>query len=319
MIRLVGALTVLWSFIPAEACTCEAPAKDLKSYLASADVIFEGVAGESVPTTPPSNKGMFRPVSATATTFTVKRVWKGDVTMLTRVLSTEPCGLSFEKGQAWLVHAWKNDDGSFSTGRCSGSRELGMAERELDWLRTGAKSVGARPASTMTAWKKEKGGTSRELRFTDMAGEHLVKFNLTDVKSKKVEDGYARSRELVVTHTLGGKAVWQAKDFVKQCVFDLALELYDDSVEVTDVDENGFGEISFLYKLGCRSDVSPDTAKLLLYEGPTKFALRGETREQVGETEFAGGEFQADPAFETAPAAFLDFATAKWRRVIGVK
>lgn len=181
-------------------------------------------------------------------------------------------------------------------------------------------SLCAAPEAKLTDWKPGRPGATRELRFTDTAGEHVVKFTLSDVKTKKTRDGSARSRDLLVTHTVGKKQVWQAKDFVQQCEFDLTLELVEGSIEVTDVDGNGQGEISFLYRLGCRSDVSPDGMKLLMYEGATKYALRGESKAQVSDTEFIGGEFQADPAFDKAPAVFSDFAQAKWKRlVIGVK
>ncbi|MGV3619417.1 MAG: M949_RS01915 family surface polysaccharide biosynthesis protein [Archangium sp.] len=175
-----------------------------------------------------------------------------------------------------------------------------------------ALSLAAAPDAKLTDWKNGV----RELRFTDKAGEHLVKFVLSDVKKKKSSEGWSKSRDLLVTHTIGKKQIWQAKDFVQQCEFDLQLEVVDGSIEVSDVDENGQGEVSFLYRLGCRSDVSPDGMKLLMYEGPTKFALRGESKERVSETEFMGGEFQADPAFDKAPAVFLDFATAKWKRLV---
>ncbi|PZR11467.1 MAG: hypothetical protein DI536_17735 [Archangium gephyra] len=175
-----------------------------------------------------------------------------------------------------------------------------------------ALSLAAAPQAKLT---EPKPGT-RELRFTDKAGEHLVTFVLSDVKKKKSSEGWSKSRDLLVTHTIGNKQVWQAKDFVQKCEFDLQLELVDGSIEVTDVDENGQGEVSFLYRLGCRSDVSPDGMKLLMYEGTTKYALRGESKERVSDTDFIGGEFQADAAFERAPAAFFDFATAKWKRLV---
>lgn len=179
-------------------------------------------------------------------------------------------------------------------------------------------ALAAAPAATLSSPVETKAGAwSRTLSFTDRAGAHLVKFELTAPKVKKVEDDMEeRSRLLTVVHTVKGKEVWRAKDFVEKCVFDLTLEFIDGSIEVTDLDDDGEGEISFLYQLTCRSDVSPLTAKLLMYEGSTKYALRGTSRERVGEKEFMGGEFDTDPAFGKAPKAFLPFAEAKWKRLI---
>jgi hypothetical protein len=162
------------------------------------------------------------------------------------------------------------------------------------------------------------GARTQELRFTDKAGEHLVRFDFSSIKEKpeKGDDMGSRSQQLQITHTVGKKEVWKAKDFVNGCPFDLTLELVDGSIEVTDLDDDGEAEISFLYKLTCRSDVSPLSGKLLMYEGATKYAVRGDTRERVGEKEYMGGQYTLDPAFASAPKPFVEFAKAKWQRLI---
>ncbi len=164
------------------------------------------------------------------------------------------------------------------------------------------------PQSSVSNWTNVKGVETRELRFLD----HVVRFTLSAEKKTKA----GRSRELTVVHTAGTKELWRAKDFVKDCEFDLTLQVIEGSIKVTDLDDDGEPEVSFLYKLACRSDVSPLTAKLLFYEGTKKYALRGETRERVGETEYAGGAFAADPSFEQAPKPFAEFARAQWKALV---
>jgi hypothetical protein len=177
--------------------------------------------------------------------------------------------------------------------------------------------LSAAPQAALTPWTSAKGVDARELRFTDKAGEHVVRFGLSaERREKGPDDSIIRSRELVVIHTIGKKEVWRAKDFVEKCEFDLTLDVVEGSIKVTDLDDDGEAEISFLYRLSCRSDVSPLTAKLLLYEGAAKYALRGETKERVGEKEFAGGTFTPDPAFEKAPRPFLEFAKAQWNALV---
>lgn len=175
-------------------------------------------------------------------------------------------------------------------------------------------ALSAVSAVSLAPWEKAKGGQTRELHFTDKEGAHTVKFFLGDLRQKKIEEGYTRDRDLTVTHTIGKREVWKAKDFVKQCEFDLELEVLENSIEVTDLDDDGIAEVSFLYKLGCRSDVSPLDVKLLMYEGSTKYALRGQSYERVGETEYMGGEFKPD--FGDAPPAFVDYAKARWQRLV---
>lgn len=176
--------------------------------------------------------------------------------------------------------------------------------------------LSAAPQNSVSPWSTVKGVDSRELRFSDRSGEHVVRFTLGAERKKQQGEAILRSRELLVTHAVGKKEVWRAKDFVEACEFDLSLEVVEGSIRLTDLDEDGEPEVSFLYRLGCRSDVSPLTAKLLLYEGGTKYALRGQSKEQVGEAEFAGGDFTADKAFGQAPKAFLEFATGQWRQLV---
>lgn len=131
--------------------------------------------------------------------------------------------------------------------------------------------------------------------------------------------------QLLVTHEVEGpknkwSRVFQAKDFVKDCEFDLTLELVPGLAELSDADGDGELEVSFAYLLGCRSDVSPLTMKLLTYEGATKYALRGTNKVIVseledGKREFQGGDFEADPAFEPAPK-LLEHAKARWAKAL---
>jgi hypothetical protein len=155
-----------------------------------------------------------------------------------------------------------------------------------------------------------KGGAeARELRYTDSAGQHVVRFELSAITTKTIDDLEQKTRTLRVSDRVGGKALWSAKDFIEPCPFDLLFELAKDSIEVTDLDDDGVAEVSFAYLLACRSDVSPANAKLLLYEGQAKYALRGTARDMGG-----GGTFTVDPALVKGPPAFRAYAEAKWRK-----
>ena len=61
-------------------------------------------------------------------------------------------------------------------------------------------------------------------------------------------------------------------DFEKDCGdYDLFLEFIDHSIQVTDLDNNHIGEITFAYKKACISDVSPLGLKLMILENGNKF------------------------------------------------
>ncbi|MBM4780247.1 MAG: hypothetical protein GQE15_21310 [Archangiaceae bacterium] len=171
--------------------------------------------------------------------------------------------------------------------------------------------AGVGPVTLSAPVTAKNGATVRELKFRDTAGEHVVRFELSRVTTKTVDELEQKTRTLKVSHRVGAKELWSAKDFVETCPFDLLLEVVEGSVEVTDLNDDGMAEVSFAYLLACRSDVSPASAKLLLYEGAAKYALRGSAQDMGG-----GGEFTADPAFEKAPKGFRAFAEAKWKRLL---
>lgn len=69
----------------------------------------------------------------------------------------------------------------------------------------------------------------------------------------------------------------QITDKEDHCEFDNDLQFLTESLRITDLDKNKYAEITFMYKLGCRSDVSPITLKLMVIENGNKAAIRGNT------------------------------------------
>lgn len=109
--------------------------------------------------------------------------------------------------------------------------------------------------------------------------------------------------------TLNGefKLLRETTDFVKDCEFDLLISHELDAISLTDFDQDEIGEITFVYRTHCTSDVSPSTQKLIMLEDGNKYPLRGTTK--VFEY---GGEYTVGDEFKTAPAAFLEHAKQLW-------
>jgi hypothetical protein len=107
--------------------------------------------------------------------------------------------------------------------------------------------------------------------------------------------------------------LWKITDFERECAFDLYAGFLKNSLVITDLDSNGVAESSFLYKLSCRSDVSPATLKLMMHEGATKYAIRGTTKVPG---DGGGGEMNVDPAFKTANPLFQNFAVEQWKKFV---
>ncbi len=153
--------------------------------------------------------------------------------------------------------------------------------------------------------------------WTDAVGDHYALFTskTTEVKSMHsiylqvdVYDG-AAGKPLKLTRSV--------KDLSEKCEFDNTTKFVDHSVMLSDFDGDSVQELVFAYTTGCRSDVSPDTMKLLVLEGKDKHILRGQTRERVSDTEFVGGTFKPE-GFKKA-SKLLDGAKAHWTTLIGTK
>lgn len=151
-------------------------------------------------------------------------------------------------------------------------------------------------------------------RWEDATGENLLV--LTQVPEfQHGSDPDLRDAELYGYQFTeqGGtwRQVWKIQDFVRECPNDITASHIADSVAVTDLDQDGTAENSFLYRIACRGDVSPATQKLMMHEGASKYALRGTARIEMG-GEGYGGEYTVDTAFDGAPTSFLEHAKERW-------
>ena len=157
-------------------------------------------------------------------------------------------------------------------------------------------------------------------RWNDKNGENILILTKTNLKEKKVrKSGYEETDlecELYGYHYVssGGSysLLWKIQDFVKECWFDLTLDFIPGSLSITGLNENGIAESTFLYKMSCRSDVSPSELKLMMHENDVKYALRGEMLIKM-EGFTAGGNYKVDKSFDSAPDGFLDYAKSQWK------
>lgn len=152
------------------------------------------------------------------------------------------------------------------------------------------------------------------VKWEDKMGSNVVIVTETEEKAR----GDFRSKELFAYHFIiegkTGRQLWKIQDFVKDCEFDLTLNYIKNSLTITDLDSNNIAETCFMYKLSCRSDVSPNDLKLMMHEGDKKYAIRGTTRITItGEGKY-GGEMKIDQAFNTAPREFTEFAKKHWKK-----
>ena len=149
---------------------------------------------------------------------------------------------------------------------------------------------------------KVRGEFAGALSWTDKYGKHAVVFGI------KTHEGEASTTSMLVAdfQSWEGDAWVSQREFkerVDKCEFDTSLEPFVGDWSVTDLDHNGIAEVTFAWKAGCRSDVSPVTHKVLLVgfdaeARVAKYVLRG-----TGGIEIAGA---LDPASSANPrSAYL--------------
>ncbi|MFT4600189.1 MAG: hypothetical protein ACI857_000360 [Arenicella sp.] len=151
------------------------------------------------------------------------------------------------------------------------------------------------------SWKDENGTNY----FIRTMGEAEMEYPETDGDDKYSQYLYAYH----YVENLKGEfsLLRQITDFIKDCEFDIIVSHELDALELSDLDQDSYGEITFVYRTACTSDVSPSTQKLIMLEDGEKYAIRG-TTSVMGE----GGEFEMGEEFESAPETFQPWAENIW-------
>ena len=158
-------------------------------------------------------------------------------------------------------------------------------------------------------------------RWTDKNGMNIVFFMQREVKKAEKDEPERLTRDLIVYHLAKKegeeyKLIRKVQDATKECSFENRAKFEETSVTVTDINKDGYGELTFAYKLGCSSELSPDTYKLIMLENGEKYAIRGNTIVQLGKDVY-GGETIIDPSFDNAPEGFLNHAKEIWVKFQG--
>lgn len=149
----------------------------------------------------------------------------------------------------------------------------------------------------------------KKVQFNDKNGVNY----LIATTEENVKDDYT-TKKLWVEHfiendTKEPKLLREITDFERDCPVDNQLEIIKDSFSVTDLDKNGYAEIIFIYKTGCKGDVSTSGLKLMVLENGTKAAVRGKTIIKEFKTP---RDMTPDAAFKKLPKVIQDKAIALW-------
>jgi len=171
--------------------------------------------------------------------------------------------------------------------------------------------------SAVPAALKRSGRVVQALRYTDRTGTYTVLATESGpAADSAAESSDGQRADLYAYHypTTGAAPTWQVHDFVADCPLDLEARFLPKALTATDLDQDGTAEVWLVYRTTCRGDVSPSTQKIIMYEGPRKYAVRGTSRLALGGGQYDGGTYTLDAAWATAPPAFRQHAAQLWRQ-----
>lgn len=158
-------------------------------------------------------------------------------------------------------------------------------------------------------------------RIRDRDGEHLlVLTRKAGASPQKPQSARIEKIDLAAVYYRRHGDRWQHEWTIRDgsdCPgLDLEADFYTSDLAFTDVNGDGRTEVSVPYYLFCGGGIDPRTVKVILREGPTKLAVRGESRVTYPGQKPFGGEHQHDKAL-LAPerAAYKRHLDALWRRV----
>ncbi len=111
-------------------------------------------------------------------------------------------------------------------------------------------------------------------------------------------------------------------DFIEDCPVDFSVNFIEDSFSVTDINNNGIKEVSFLYEIVCQGGIGPIKMKSILIEGRQKYVIRGFRLDDVSIKNNKTPNYPRsiiDENFINAPHSFLDFSSKKWMKYHGTR
>ena len=159
-------------------------------------------------------------------------------------------------------------------------------------------------------------------RIGDAGGEHiLVLSRKAGASPAQPRSGRIERIDLFATYhkrigTKQWQQEWSIRDLTDCPGLDADADFFATSVSFSDVNKDGKAEVTVPYRLFCGGGVDPSTIKIILREGSTKLAIRGESLVRYPGQEPFGGEHQYDKAL-LAPerAAYKQHLDAVWKKV----
>ena len=170
---------------------------------------------------------------------------------------------------------------------------------------------------------KYNGKVKSAITWNDKLGKNFVLTCETGEFETKNSENDGRDSEIYAYHFILSKNIikqnWKIYDYIKDCPVDIEASFLKNTLNITDLNNDGIGEIWIMYKIVCHGDVSPCEMKIIMYQGKQKLAMRGQNRVKVSDKEYYGGNYTFDKAFNEAPNYYKDYAKKLWNKNINQK
>lgn len=167
---------------------------------------------------------------------------------------------------------------------------------------------------------KYNGKIKNAISWNDKMGKNIVLTCETGEYENKNSENEGRNAEIFAYHYIISENLitqnWKIYDYIKDCPVDIEANFIKNTLNITDLNNDGIGEIWIMYKTVCHGDVSPCNMKIIMYQGKQKFAMRGENKVKISKNESIGGNYTFDKAFNEAPKSFRNFAINLWNNNI---
>ncbi len=163
-----------------------------------------------------------------------------------------------------------------------------------------------------------KGTWHSAKKWSDKNGENIFVISIYEKKHDATSElDPSLTREIHGYHyvTNGENTlIREIKDFVNKCEFANELHLVENSFTLTDLNNDNYGEICFVYHLDCSSEASANEIKLMFLENGDKYAIRGTTTMPGGiiSEKAIQGKTNIGADMKNAPVVFLNYAKETW-------
>jgi hypothetical protein len=166
-------------------------------------------------------------------------------------------------------------------------------------------------------------GKQKEVqKWEDTEGKHVLLLTETGVHTiKKLQhENEGEDAEVYAYHYLYDtttkkyRQMWRVYDYINDCNLDINVGFVPKATTHTDLNNNGIPEIWVVYRLQCTGDVSPPDMKIIMYEGKTKYAVRGTCALVMGEKVEEKSRYEFDTALKTAAPEIKNFARKLWEK-----